>query len=234
MEIRKVRLSEYPELKGVVVVIDVIRAFTTAAYAFHHGAEKIFMVADTSDAYEIQQRHPEALLIGESQGVPLPGFHLGNSPTEIAKNCMKGKILVQRTSCGTQGVIRARNATHILTASFVVANATVKRIRALAPKEVTFLITGMKSGDEDAALADYLAEKLLKGKANPHPYLQRVRNSPSGLAFASTKFPQFPHSDLEAACFLDRFPFAMEVFKEDNQLILKPNWLSILPKSIPN
>ncbi len=223
MQIRKVWLSKYREVEGVVVVIDVIRAFTTAAYAFHRGAEKIFMVADASDAYEIQRSYPEAFLIGESQGVPLPGFHLGNSPTEVSKNCMNGKILVQRTSCGTQGVIRARNAEHILTASFVVANATVKRIRTLAPKVVTLLITGTKNGDEDAALADYLEQKLLKGRANPHPYLQRVRNSPSGLAFASTKFPQFPISDLDAACTLDRFPFAMEVFKEDNHLILYPS-----------
>ncbi len=224
MRIHKVRLSENVKLEGdVVVVIDVIRAFTTAAFAFDQGAEKIFMVAEPADAFAIQKIIPEALLVGESQGIPLPGFHFGNSPTEITKNCLKGKTLVQRTSAGTQGVVRSRHMPIILTSSFVVAEATAAKIRALKPSHITLLITGTRNGDEDEALADYLERKLRKGSVDPLPYIARVRNSPSGRTFASEKFPQFPSADLEAACSLDRFPFAMEVFKEDGHLILRPS-----------
>ena len=39
---------ELAEVTGAVVVVDVIRAFTTAAYAFAAGADHIFLV-DTLD-----------------------------------------------------------------------------------------------------------------------------------------------------------------------------------------
>lgn len=224
MKIRKVRLFETPSFDGdVIVVIDVLRAFTTAAYAFHQGADQIFMIADPKEAFAIQKKIPGALLIGESQGILLPDFHFGNSPTEMAKNCLKGKTLVQRTSCGTQGVVKSRHLPRILTASFVVAEATVNKIRELSPKKLTLMITGTKNGDEDAALADYIEKKLLCDNVDPSPYIERVRSSPSGRAFASEKFPHFPVTDLEAACSIDKFSFAMEVFKKEDLLILKPS-----------
>ena len=35
---------------GVVIVVDVLRAFSTAAYAFSRGAEKIILVGDVEEA----------------------------------------------------------------------------------------------------------------------------------------------------------------------------------------
>lgn len=222
MEIHKLRLNECHDADGLVVVIDVIRAFTTAAFAFASGAEKIFLVGPVEDAFSLSQKYPDALLVGENKGILIDGFHFGNSPVEMSKAALKGKTLIQRTSSGTQGVVRSTSAHKILTSSFVVAEATLKRIKALSPPKVSFVITGTtRGGEEDLALADYI-ESRLKGFNTPQPYLERVVKSPTGQLFASNTYSHFPKHDLDAVCQLDHFPFALEVFNEDGHQVLRP------------
>ena len=43
-------LESAAEARGMVVVIDVLRAFTTAAYAFHLGAKEIRCVGSVDEA----------------------------------------------------------------------------------------------------------------------------------------------------------------------------------------
>ena len=143
--------------EGVVVVIDVLRAFSTAAYAFAAGAESITLVGDVDEALALKSKMPSALIMGEVMGVRPKNFDFGNSPTEIAQKNLRGKHLIQRTSAGTQGVVRSVNAEKLFTASFVVAKATVIAIRQLEPAEVSFVITGRYFDSEDKACADYLA-----------------------------------------------------------------------------
>ena len=44
------------EALGIVIVIDVFRAFTTAAIAFENGAKDITLVAEVEEALELRQR----------------------------------------------------------------------------------------------------------------------------------------------------------------------------------
>lgn len=221
MEILKIHREYASTAEGLVVVIDVIRAFTTTAYAFSLGAEKILLVKEVEEAFTLREKYPDAFLVGEVGGAPIKGFDFGNSPMELFKKPLKGRMLILRTSSGTQGVVDAVKAERILTASFVVAQATLERIRLLSPSKVTFVITGKPEG-EDKALADYFEHCLKYGQTDPKPYLQRVIDSPEGQIFLSGKFPYFPIEDLEAVLSIDHFPFAMEVFKEDNASILRP------------
>ncbi|WP_068469793.1 2-phosphosulfolactate phosphatase [Candidatus Protochlamydia phocaeensis] len=224
LDIQKIRLSACGELTGLVIVIDVVRAFTTAAYAFAAGAEKMVLVGEVEEAFRLQRQFPDALLAGEQQGIPIDGFHFGNSPIEMANASLHGKTLIFRTSSGTQGVVKSHRASKILVSSFVVAKATLERIRFLESHSVSFVITGTtRGGFEDLALADYLEAKLLEeGEESVEPYLERVRLSPIGAAFSSGFYPHFPVHDLEAACQADQFPFAMEVSVENGLFVLRP------------
>ena len=47
LEIRRVYLPDAQEARGVVIVIDVIRAFTVAAYALAGGASRLWLVRTT-------------------------------------------------------------------------------------------------------------------------------------------------------------------------------------------
>lgn len=223
MKIQKLRLPECHTAEGLVVVIDVIRAFTTAAFAFAAGADKIVAVGTISEAFDAQKKYQDSLIMGEENGLLVPGFHYGNSPVEIAQQNLQGKTLIQRTSSGTQGIVRSKKAEQMLVSSFVIAEATLKRIQNIAPRQVGFIVTGTtRGGEEDLALAEYLEEKLIHGKADSNLYLERVVQSPTGLAFASGKYPHSPKHDLDSACEIDRFPFAIEVTKEDGYDVLRP------------
>ncbi len=84
IEIRKAALETCHDADGVVVVIDVLRAFTTAAYALDRGAEEIFLVSTVEEAFDLKERNSRCLLIGEVDGLPIDGFDLPNSPSALA------------------------------------------------------------------------------------------------------------------------------------------------------
>lgn len=223
MEIQKIRRDAPIPADGLIVVIDVVRAFTTAVCAFAQGAEKIILVAEVAEAIEKRKRYPGALLMGEVNGRAVSEFDFSNSPAEILRQDLSGKTLVQRTSSGTQGVVASRHADEIVTASFVNAEATFKYIQEMQPKKVTFVTTGMnKGGCEDRALADYLEQKLLGCKVDPTFYLTQVLLSSTGQMFLSGEVSCFTKQDLDICVALDRFSLATKVFKQDGELILKP------------
>lgn len=222
MEIHKIKLDNCHHASHFVVVIDVIRAFTTAAFAFARGAEKIILVSHVEDAFTLSKKFPHALMMGEVNGKPVEGFHFSNSPVEIAKQDLTGKTLIFRSSAGTQGVIKSAYADKLLVSSFVVAEATLERIKNIAPSEITFVITSGDSDDEDLSLADYLEAKLTRQDAiRSHIYLERVKSSRLGRLFSQNAVPEFCSTDLEAVLSLDQFDFAMEVIRESNLLILQ-------------
>jgi len=205
---------------GVVVVIDVLRAFTTAAYAFSVGAESITLVSDVQEAVALKGQMSNALIMGEVKGVQPADFDFGNSPTEIHQQNLAGKPLIQRTSTGTQGVVRSINADKLFAASFAVAEGTVRAIQQLEPETVTFVITGRYFDGEDKACAEYLEARLCGQALDPEPYLERVRNAPELRHMPVEKFPHLA-SDVDYCTRLGAFPFAMPVTRENGHPVMR-------------
>jgi 2-phosphosulfolactate phosphatase len=225
MIIETVSLDDCAAADDVVVVIDVLRAFSTAAYALAAGAQRILLVSAVAEAIALRERIPGALAMGEVGGIRAPGFDLGNSPSEVLARDLRGVTLIHRTSAGTQGVVRAVRARALFGASFVCAAATVHAVLALKPGRVTLVVTGRypgNDGDEDAACADYLGA-LLRGQApSAGGFLRRVMNSQSAAQFLDPDKPEFPASDLEWCTRLDRFAFALPVRRVAGLLELTP------------
>jgi 2-phosphosulfolactate phosphatase len=111
---RQIGRWELDGAQGAVVVVDVLRAFTTAAYAFDAGAEAIYLVADVDEALAFKARHPLSLAVGEDRGLMPDGFDLPNSPAAARRADLAGRTIVQRTSAGTQGVVAAVHAERTL------------------------------------------------------------------------------------------------------------------------
>jgi 2-phosphosulfolactate phosphatase len=208
---------------GLVVVIDVVRAFTTAAVAFSRGALKIYPVGTVEQALEIKAHNPGSLVSGEVGGVPPQGFDFGNSPTHIDTLDLHGRILVQRTSAGTQGIVRSTQASHLAAASFVVAGATAKYIQSLSPVDVTFVITGYTydGGQEDAACAQYIEALLLGQQPEVKPYLERVMDSHDAGKILENIQPHAPVTDLDYCTSVDKYSFAMPVTREDGLFVMR-------------
>ena len=207
-----------------MVIIDVLRAFTTAAFAFDRGAEEIFLVSTVGEAFELRQQYPDLLLAGETNGYPVEGFDLPNSPSAISRLDLRHQRLVLRTTAGSQGAVLAAHANDIYVAGLSVATSTASSIGKLNPAIVTFVATGVRAkggGEEDVACADYIASLLLKAPLDTTEIQNRVLESGAATKFTQSDESDFPESDLKLALKIDRFKFAMKVSRRDDHLVLK-------------
>jgi 2-phosphosulfolactate phosphatase len=215
MQVRRLSLIEGARAAtGTAVIIDVFRAFTTAAYVFANDAETILPVGGVDEALALRQKHPDWRVMGEVHGHKVPGYDYGNSPDEVSQVDFKGRTVIQRTSSGVQGIIAASGADDILLGSFVIAEATVNYIKRRNPKTVSIVAMGWE-GDykviEDELCAEYL-EARLKGERPDFPDMaRRIRADPQGAKFFDKTQPSFREGDFHAAMSLDRFPFALRV-----------------------
>jgi 2-phosphosulfolactate phosphatase len=225
MKFQRMSLETCQNATGIVVVIDVLRAFSTAAYAFEAGAKSIRLVSTVEEAFLLKNQFPDALLMGEVHGLPIEDFDYGNSPTQLAQQNLAERELIQRTTAGTQGVTHSINADILLASSFCCAKATVEYIRRLPERDITFIITGQRPngrGTEDAACADYLEDLLTGKEPDMEKHLQRVRDSVDAQIFLDESEPAFPASDLEYCLDIDKFSFAMPIEKENGVYTMKP------------
>jgi 2-phosphosulfolactate phosphatase len=225
MKILRSDLPHCPELYGAVVVIDVLRSFTTAAYALARGASEVVAVDSVDAARELRTRDGNALAIGAiGGGAPAPGLDMGNSPSQVAALDLSGRRVIQFTAGGTRGLVACDHAGVLLAASMVCAGATAALLRALAPPSVTLVITGTwsdRDGDEDHACAD-LIEALLRGEDPPRaPFAERVRNSDFGRRFSAGTDPNLPEADLDCCAAVDRFDFALPIRRTPGGLVIR-------------
>jgi len=224
MKFHYTNLETCHEATGVVVVVDVIRAFTNAAFAFSRGAREIYPVSKIKEALQFKAENPNSLACGEEGGLPPEGFDFGNSPTQTNTLDLSGKVIVQRTGAGTQGIVRSTNAETMLAASLVVASATVNHVRKLGPASVTFVITGQFErgrGDEDLACAEYLEALFRSQNPDTAIYIDRVYKSRDALMHFDPDRPEFPKSDLDYCTNIDAFDFAMSVTKENGRHVMR-------------
>jgi len=198
---------------AAVVVIDVLRAFTTVAWAFDLGVRRVLAVDTRERALAVRDLLPEGTLIaGEDGGKRMEGFDLGNSPQELQTADLSGRDLVLRTSAGTQGLIRTTGSGLAMAGSFVVASATARALAAADVDEVEFVITGEslgRDGDEDLACAELIAALTIDPSTDPDPYVKRIATSDAGTSFLDDAQPWLPKDDFDLACEVDRFNFAL-------------------------
>jgi 2-phosphosulfolactate phosphatase len=222
MKFNRLTLDNCHTATGIVLIIDVLRAFSTAAYAFSRGAKEIRLVSGVQEALDLKSQIPGAKAMGEVGGLPPEGFDFGNSPTRILEHDLTGVTLVQRTGAGTQGAVRSVNAEVMLATSFVVAQATMDYVLRLKPGEITFVITGGMGNDEDVACADFLEKQVTGQEVEAESYIKRVYASRDALEHMPDH-PQFPKADLDYCTRIDAFDFTMPIVRENGNLIMKPS-----------
>jgi 2-phosphosulfolactate phosphatase len=203
-----------------VVVVDVLRAFTTVPWLLHRGAARVLAVSSRDHARRLKELHlPSALLAGEHGGVKVEDFDLGNSPSALVDRDLAGAEVLLRTSAGTRGLVRCADSKLLLAASFTVAGATVRALRHAGVSSVSYVITGAslgRDGDEDLACAEFIAASLEGLAPDPAPYLERVRASDAGRSFAPDGADWAPPEDLALACEVDRFATPLRAVRADD------------------
>ena len=219
------RIEGAKRAKGLTVVIDVFRAFSTACYVIGRGAEKIIPVGDIEVAYRLKKENPSFVLMGERKGQIQPGFDFGNSPFQISDLDFSGKTVVHTTSAGTQGIANAKNAGEILTGSFVNAGAIIDYIRSKNPENISLVCTGTANEtilDEDAVCAHYIKNALLGKPDDFMKIVDHLKTEGFAKHFFDPKRKSHPAEDFDLCMTLDKFEFILkaEPYK-DNLVYLK-------------
>lgn len=225
MEIRIASLYRgAQQARGTAVIIDVFRAFTTAAIAFERGANKIILVAEVQDALALRASGAGHICMGEVDGIRPDGFDLGNSPYEMTQADVAGKTLIQSTRAGTVGMSAAANADRIYAGSLTIARATANAILRDAPDLVTIVAMGAEArarADEDEQCALYIRNLLQRRQPDPDAVRALVLAGAEAQKYADPNQPQFHPQDRDLALQIDRVPFAIAVTREDGLLVAR-------------
>jgi 2-phosphosulfolactate phosphatase len=224
MKIKQFTLEDCHHIAGTAAVIDVRRAFTTAAWAFHQGARRILLTGTVEQALELRERFPGSLIVGEVAGLPVPEFDLWNSPTQVSAHDLTGKTIIQRTSAGTQGIVRSTGARQVIASSLVVASATVRWLQQHEAEQVGFVATGVRADDtgaEDVACASYMTALLNGEIPNPQPDTDPIFVFPK-KDFPDPRLLEIFQRDLELCAQVDRFNFAMPVQRQGDLMVMEP------------
>src|SRR5215510_7761772 len=217
-------LSGAERATGSVVIIDVFRAFTTAAEVLARGATKVIVVSEVEEALALRGAGVGDLCMGEVRGRAPPGFDFGNSPFEASQAHVKGLTIIQRTSAGTQGIVSARHASELYAGALVTAKATVRAIHKRSPQRVTLVAIGndgVTRADEDELCAIHL-RNLLEGRPGNASAIREVILAGPRIADFHDALQTHLHSgDLEIALDVDRYDFALRIGREEGLLVAR-------------
>lgn len=217
------------EAEGVVVIIDVLRAFTSAAMMLHLGVEKIILLTDPEEVLAIA-REREFIAAGEVGGRKIEGFDLGNSPSQILEAgaaFFLGRTVAFRTTAGVKGAVAAsEGADKLILGSFVTAKAISRFILEDSPPPGIVTLVAMGNGEatstpDDEACGDYI-EHLLTGK--PYDHLQAIQDS---FRHEFTKIyiqgnrEHFPPLDITYCFQRNIFDFVLVAEREEGYLVAR-------------
>ena len=154
------------------VVIDVLRATTTIAWALENGAEAIQAFADLNELNATAAAWPEAqrLRAGERGGKRVEGYDLGNSPLAVTPELVGGKRIFMSTTNGTRSLAAVRDVPLLLTACLPNRMAVARRLVQQGCQRVWIVGSGWE-GDyslEDSLAAGAVASAATELAVAPH------------------------------------------------------------------
>lgn len=170
---------------GVAVVVDVLRATTVMVHALANGCAAVIPCDEIDRARAVAAVFPPgtAILGGERGGLPIPGFDVGNSPGDYAREICEGKVLVMTTTNGTRAILASREAERVYIASFANLSATAEELTVQFIKKdhghpIHIVCSGTEGfvSLEDSLLAGALTKRLADAMVPRYPEGQRLGN----------------------------------------------------------
>jgi 2-phosphosulfolactate phosphatase len=115
------------------VVIDVLRATTSAVMALKNGCSSFIPITSIEEAREASKGFEKGrvLLGGAKRGVKVQGFDLGNSPDDYQGEIVRGKDVIFTSSNGTKAMHQLQSARKVLVASFLNISAVFNELLTL-------------------------------------------------------------------------------------------------------
>lgn len=155
---------------GTAVVIDVLRASTTIVAALASGAEKVQPYQEVEEARAAAKKMAdgEFILGGERGGLPIEGFHLGNSPEDYTPYHVGGRTVIFTTTNGTRAMLHAKRARRVLIGAFV--NAAAIQRRLLEAEQIHLLCAGTdgEMSQDDILFAGMMVDRIVRHGGMPY------------------------------------------------------------------
>lgn len=165
---------------GTSVVIDVLRATSTAAVLAARGAPRMFAVETPDDLRRMTDGEEELLVVSELEELASLPNRIDNSPVTARTVDISKRAPILVTTNGTKALAAAaRQSDIVLLASFLNLKGVAEHIRATAPKKVTLLPAGKFSDAsgriEDDLCAQMLESVLIGRDPNEREVFERIR-----------------------------------------------------------
>jgi len=218
-----------PRPTGAALVVDVIRATTTAVAFFEAGAGEVWFAPGHPEALALKARG--FLVAGETRGLRPEGFDLGNSPREALALDLSGRRVVMSTTNGTRAARLAARATpRVALGSLWNRRAAARWLEPRLGEGVTLLAAGKEGrfGLDDAyvlgAVASLLPDRDLDDatlaairlfEAQPDP-LAAIAPSAAARALAAVGL----EDDLPAVARMDASPVVPVLDRREGEYLV--------------
>ena len=184
------------------VVVDALRASTTAATLFSRGLLDLVAVDSIQMARDLARRDGR-LLFGEVDGHPPQGFDYGNSPIEASTADVEGRGAVLFTTNGTAALCGlAESGGAVLVGALVNASAVVE---AFGEADSVVIVCAGNNTGQRFAMEDFLgAGEIARLARDRYPGIEIGDAARLAIAAASTgnlerRFMQSAHGKVTAA-----------------------------------
>jgi phosphosulfolactate phosphohydrolase-like enzyme len=89
-------------------MVDALRASATITSLIAAGARRVWVATEVEQAHAMKERLGDALLVGEREGFPPPGFDANNSPRGVMELALEGRDAVFTSTTGAARVVAER------------------------------------------------------------------------------------------------------------------------------
>lgn len=169
------------EIQGFTIVIDVFRAFTVSYFVIQNNPSRYLITNSVDHALKLKKRFTKSILIGERNGMIVPGFDFGNSPTAVQYKNFSGHTVIHTTTAGTKGVMDQPEQNEVVVGSFVNQDALLEYINDNNIQTINLYCTAPPGwGNEDFLFAEHFKKLLLGRKSNFQEIVEKLKAG-SGL-----------------------------------------------------
>jgi len=158
------------EAGGVAVVIDALRASATITSLLAAGAKRVWVATEVAQAHAMKERLDDAVLVGEREGFPPPGFDVGNSPRGVMDLPLEGRDAVFTSTTGSARLVQLEGASLALVGTTVNAGLVARMVAERADSQPVFSISAGLRGSPGGTEEDWIGAALIADRLTEHGF----------------------------------------------------------------
>jgi len=155
---------------GVAVMVDALRASATITSLMAAGAKRVWVATEVDQAHAMKERIGDALLVGERDGFPPPGFDVGNSPRGVMDLSLEGREAVFTSTTGAARLGQLEGASLVLVGTTVNAGLVARIAAERAGELPVFSISAGLRGSPGGTEEDWIAAAVIADRLTEHGF----------------------------------------------------------------